>query len=922
MRQKSTHKLVLVLAVILLIGTGIAVQQAAAGGALSPSQQASPIHPNFPLLDAEGTPVLESGTAVSTMKTCGSCHDTEFIAGHSFHSDLGLSDFTEAGQVPGGRPWDQSNGLFGRWNPLTYRLLSPEGDETIDLTTAEWLKVFGSRVVGGGPAVTGRDGQPLAASDSAGDGWDWHESGVVEMNCFLCHLGSPNNAEREAALRAGEFSWANTATLVGTGLAEKTGDGYSWNREAFDENGELAPQKVSIQDPTNDNCAQCHGVVHSGDEPLTFSACDLTDWQTATTGQVISPDKITQSGINLQNKEEINRSWDIHAERGLQCTDCHYSINNPVYYQETGESKPGHLTFDPRRLELGEYLKKPDHNLARGQSAQFTIAPELKGTMRRCESCHNAVDTHDWLPYAERHMVELACESCHAPHLYAPAVQSYDWTTLKADGTPLVACRGVQESASAQQALITGFTPVLMPRQNIDGGTPLAPYNLVTAWYWVYDSPDGERPVRQSDLEAAFFENGGYAAEVLAAFDQDDDGSLNETELKLDNSEKQAVIASRLAQLGLDNPRIAGEIQPYSINHNIASGEWAISDCKACHNDESKVAVPILLASSIPGGVQPEFVQDNNTTSDGAIYTQDGALYYQPISQSHELYVFGHSRVSWIDILGALFFVGVLVAVMVHGGLRLYAAIKSPHSKPETKKVYMYGVYERFWHWLQTIVIVLLLFSGLIIHRPDIFGWFSFRNVVLVHNVLAALLVINAGLSLFYHLASGEIRQFIPRPYGFFDQAIVQAKYYLQGIFKGKGHPFEKTPEKKLNPLQQVTYFGILNVLLPLQIITGALMWGVQRWPSFANALGGLPVLAPFHSLVAWVFAGFIVGHVYLTTTGAEPLTAINAMMTGWEDVEIEEHSSEEAQAEEDTSEEQPGETPDLNAGNSPAVVL
>ncbi len=150
----------------------------------------------------------------------------------------------------------------------------------------------------------------------------------------------------------------------------------------------------------------------------------------------------------------------------------------------------------------------------------------------------------------------------------------------------------------------------------------------------------------------------------------------------------------------------------------------------------------------------------------------------------------------------------------------------------------MYGVYERFWHWLQTFVIVLLLFTGLIIHRPDIFGWFSFRNVVLVHNVLAALLVINAGLSLFYHLASGEIRQFIPRPYGFFDQAIVQAKYYLQGIFKGKGHPFEKTPEKKLNPLQQVTYFGILNVLLPLQIITGALMWGMQRWPSFAECTG------------------------------------------------------------------------------------
>ena len=38
-----------------------------------------------------------------------------------------------------------------------------------------------------------------------------------------------------------------------------------------------------------------------------------------------------------------------------------------------------------------------------------------------------------------------------------------------------------------------------------------------------------------------------------------------------------------------------------------------------------------------------------------------------------------------------------------------------------------------------------------------------------------------------------------------------------------------------MNPIQKLTYFGILNVLLPLQIITGALMWGVQRWPEIAS---------------------------------------------------------------------------------------
>jgi len=166
---------------------------------------------------------------------------------------------------------------------------------------------------------------------------------------------------------------------------------------------------------------------------------------------------------------------------------------------------------------------------------------------------------------------------------------------------------------------------------------------------------------------------------------------------------------------------------------------------------------------------------------------------------------------------------------------------------------------------------------------------------------LDAILAVNAGLSLFYHLTSGQIKQYIPRPRGFFDDAIVQAKFYIQGIFKGEAHPFDKTPEKKMNPLQQVTYFGILNMLLPLQGLTGILMWGVQRWPGAADKFGGLPFLAPFHTLIAWTFAAFIVGHVYLTTTGHEPLEGIRGMVTGWEEVEV--HSEEETQEEPESKE-------------------
>jgi thiosulfate reductase cytochrome b subunit len=876
------RKRLLLLTLPILIGAATIAGVAYARRSPLPAAQPSPIHPQFALLDANGINVLESGGPVSTTRTCGECHDAEYINSHSFHADLGLSDF---GAKNLAHAWDLSNGPFGKWNPLTYRYLSPTGDERLDLGTSDWIRTFATRFVGGGPGVESRDGSPLPSGDPNPEGWDWATSGTLEMDCFLCHLPQPDNNARVEAIETGEFKWANTASLLGTELVTTAGDTYVWNRAAFTAEGLIA--NVAIQDPTNANCAQCHGVVQTDKTALAVAGCGLADWQTATTGQVISGEKVSLSGMNLADKDELTRSWDIHAERGLECTDCHYALNNPAYAQ--AEQSPSHLEFDPRKLEIGEYLQRPDHNLARGQSAQDTMAPELRGTMRRCEGCHDASDSHNWLPYAQQHMDELACESCHTPRLYAPAVESYDWTVLKADAQPVSLCRGVEGQSGTLSDLVTGFTPVLLSRETIDGKTKLAPYNLITTWYWVYDEADGPRPVREADLKAAYFDGSTYAAEIVRALDSNGDGQISRPELVLDTKEKAQVIADRLSALGLANPRIEGEIQPYSINHDVAGSGWATRDCQTCHSDDSRLTQPVTLATGLPGGVLPSFVSDANTRASGSLDVTEAGLIYTPATRDQKLYVFGHSRVPWVDWVGGLLFLGVLAAVVGHGGLRFFSALKSRRTAPRTERVYMYEIYERFWHWLQSFAIVLLLITGLIIHRPDMFGQFAFPYVVTIHNVLAILLVINASLSLFYHLVSGQIRQYLPRPYGFFDEAIEQAKYYLRGIFRGEAHPFAKVPGRKLNPLQQVTYFAILNVLLPLQIITGALMMGVQVFPQVASWFGGLPFLAPFHSLVAWTFAAFIVGHVYLTTTGPRALTSIQAMVNGWEEVEAHE---------------------------------
>lgn len=872
------------------IGTVLAQPQPAT------ASQASPLHPTFALLDATGNNVLESNAPVSTMKTCGQCHDTEFIQSHAFHSDLGLSDYRENDGL------NASTGTFGKWNPLTYRFLSQDGDERFDLGTPEWLMLYGDKVVGGGPANTSRDGTALVDLNGSKDNpetsilqngkvttWNWDVSGTMEMNCFLCHLENPDLVARAKEITAGNFGEANTATLLGNNIVGKSSEGWTWNVAAFDENGELKPEFVKIQDPTNANCAACHGEVHTSNEPLNFTAGDLNYPQTATTGQVISPQKISDAGANISGKDDLDRSWDIHAERQLQCTDCHYSLNNPSHAMEVQGDNPEHLVYDPRTLEIGEYLVRPDHNFARGQSAQFNTAPELKGTMRRCDSCHDPNKGHaDWLPYIDTHMNAVACETCHIPQMFAPAIQSYDWTVLTTSSDPVKSYRGIEGEPNQITSLVTGYEPVLLNRNNIDGNQLLAPYNLITTYYWIYKDANGnKRPVRLIDLESVYFENGKYASDILTGFDANADGNLSNSELKIDTSAKESLIRSKLESLGLKEVNIEGLTQPYSINHNVTRGENGVNDCKTCHNSESRVTQPIQLSAYAPSGTLPAFDTNNNVNATGEIIAkEDGSIYYNPVPANDEMYILGSSRVNWVDWLGAMLFAVSLLGVISHGTLRYLLGRKQAKAPVRTERIYMYESYRRFWHWLQTASIVILLFTGLIIHRPDIFGAFTFRGVVTVHNVIAVILVVNAALSIFYHVASERMKEYIPRPYGFFDDAILQAKYYMTGVFKGEPHPFEKRPDNRMNPIQKATYFGILNVLLPLQIITGAAMWLVQKYP---DILGGLPFLAPFHSLIAWLFATFILVHVYMTTTGATPLEATRAMITGYEEVEVHE---------------------------------
>lgn len=886
---------------IIVLVSALAVGIGFASPAPLSVEKASSFHPDFALLDEDGTNVLESGAPVSTMETCGACHSTDYIASHSFHSDLGLSDYTETADL------SSSAGSFGKFDPINYRYLSQSGDELLDLGTASWIQENGARFVGGGPGTTSRfgedgftgtnttrvDAKVLNYATGEEVTWDWQASGVLEMDCFLCHTPQPNVEARTGTIKAGDFRGASTATISGAGIVTFADGAWTYNPEAFDVEGNLKQEFALIQDPTNENCATCHGEVHTAfREPFTIAACDTDQTLTSTTGQLISSQRVNQSGMNIKDKADQARAWDIHAERALECTDCHFSVNNPIFSIETDGTYPTHLTYDPRKLGIGEYLKQPDHNFARGESAQYNTASEFKGTMRRCESCHDATKEHEsFLPYTEQHFSAMACESCHIPQMYAPALQMVDWTFIEADGSAGKLCRGVTGSGNTVTDLVTGFEPILMQRDNIDGSTSLTPYNLVSSWYWVYTDENGNsRPVREIDLRKVFLNGNAYRPAIVALFDQNGDGELGIDETKVVADEQVAALTAEFAALGLSDPRIEGQVQPYSINHNV-TGDYAVRECSECHNSESRVSAPMQLAAYVPGGVQPEFVTGTNVSLTGdMIAAEDGSLTYQPINTRDSIYVFGKDHMPWVDWLGVAALLMTILGVAGHASLRYVAYLRMEKKPVKTTSVYMYERYERFWHWLQAFSIVMLIATGLVIHRPDMFAAFAFKNIVIVHNSFAFILLANFLFSLIWHLVTGEIQQYIPRPAGFFEDMFVQIKFYVYGIFRGEPHPFEKQKHVKLNPLQRVTYFGLLVVLLPLQMLTGLVMFAFQQWDVFGKIFGGLYYISTFHTLISWLLASFIVGHIYLTTTGATPIEAMKAMIVGWE--EVEEHDT------------------------------
>lgn len=199
------------------------------------------------------------------------------------------------------------------------------------------------------------------------------------------------------------------------------------------------------------------------------------------------------------------------------------------------------------------------------------------------------------------------------------------------------------------------------------------------------------------------------------------------------------------------------------------------------------------------------------------------------------------------------------------------------------KRIYIYKGFERFWHWTQASLILFLALTGFEVHGS--YSIFGFEKAVAFHRTASWMLIGLIIFAIFWHITTGEWRQYIPTTH----KLKAQINYYLSGIFKGIPHPAEKTQLSKLNPLQRMVYLVFKLVLIPITITSGV-FYMLYKTIDQNNLIViydyPLASIAFWHTLGAILMIIFLVVHVYMTTTGRTPTSNIKAMITGYEELE------------------------------------
>jgi thiosulfate reductase cytochrome b subunit len=200
------------------------------------------------------------------------------------------------------------------------------------------------------------------------------------------------------------------------------------------------------------------------------------------------------------------------------------------------------------------------------------------------------------------------------------------------------------------------------------------------------------------------------------------------------------------------------------------------------------------------------------------------------------------------------------------------------------KRLWLHPFTLRIWHWFNTVLILLLIITGIQLRAPGVEVFSGYRTAVVVHKATGFIMALSFLFWLLYSLTRRKVIKQYMIHLSDITGLVKQGKYYAFGVFRGWKNPFHATPEAKFNPLQKVSYISIQFIFTPIIVVTGIFFSDILFFGGAIGSIGGIRTLDAIHVVVAYIFVAYLFVHIYMATVGRSPLTHIKAMFTGYEE--------------------------------------
>ncbi len=508
--------------------------------------------------------------------------------------------------------------------------------------------------------------------------------------------------------------------------------------------------------------------------------------------------------------DPIRFALSAHGTQGVGCTSCHEGIS-PV---KKRARIPHGTGVEPKCAECHERVNR-----------QYSKSVHARVSKKICYSCH---DPHYSVPFrqmsgSERQAICLKCHDAKASHHWLPQ------KLLHFDYLECTSCHAL----NAEIGLV---------------------------FYLVDNSDRSSQDVLDYEQLKRTLASG--ATGIAEALDRDANNRVSDGEL--------ASLIEKLQRNGLPNVGLKANILVLKPTHNFTKRAEHTRDCTLCHSRDARFYAKVLLV--IPekdGGIRTFPLEKGILARRGQRpYMEDvyllGESKVRKEDLQHVLAVLERVGFKWIDIVGLAMFGFSLMVAFIHATLMFltrsyrkgprYGEIVEPASVPL-----------KVWHWVHGLNVFLLLVTGIQLRLPDIFPLFAtFLNAVNLHNLCGTLVALDYLFWLSYNLWKRRLKScFFVSPSVLFRDTLEVLHYYWYLIFTGGSYPKTYGDYRLFDPVERVFFLVMMLLLVPVQILTGALLYDVHTSRPLIRALGGLRLVDAAHLLSAYVLISLIVIHLY-----------------------------------------------------------